>query len=237
MFQKRPQLQETQRNVLSERTDVYQQPRQITIEKSKFSSLPRSIAEEKSIIKDLPSSYGEDSIKLAIRDPWWIYCYWGVTTQTESKLRESIGEQYHKANWVLRVYDVSFIIFNGNNAHRYFDISINPQANSWYINVSSGRSFCVDLCLKLDDGSFAMVLRSNTVMTPLDGPSWIMDEEWLIPDEEFMKLYSFGMNATSLRMKRREIDEHISSSGFRPLESKSRTGFISALNIKNRICI
>jgi hypothetical protein len=35
-------------------------------------------------------------------------------------------------------------------------------------------------------------VRSNTVYTPLEGPSWITDEEWMIPEEMFARLYGMG---------------------------------------------
>ncbi|MBL7196483.1 MAG: DUF4912 domain-containing protein [Candidatus Omnitrophica bacterium] len=214
LFQKKPKLQKIQKDIVSGKISESRKPKQITIERSKFSSWSSSVQEHKPITQELPSAYNEDKIVLQIRDPWWIHCYWEMTTQTKVKLKESFGDQYNQVNWILRVYDVSFIIFNGDNAHRYFDISINSQADNWYINVSSGSSFCVDLGLKLKDGRFILVSRSNTVTTPLDKPSGIIDEEWLISDEEFLKLYGFGLGGTSPMGKRRRIGEYISSSGF-----------------------
>jgi len=46
--------------------------------------------------------------------------------------------------------------------------------------------------LMLTDGSFITIIRSNVVQTPLDGPSWITDEEWMIPDDLFARLYGMG---------------------------------------------
>jgi hypothetical protein len=50
----------------------------------------------------------------------------------------------------------------------------------------------VDLGLLLPNGVFITIVRSNTVSTPLDGPSWITDEEWMIPDDMFARLYGMG---------------------------------------------
>ncbi|MDD5356007.1 MAG: DUF4912 domain-containing protein, partial [Candidatus Omnitrophica bacterium] len=132
--------------------------------------------------QELPDNYNEDKIILQVRDPWWLHSYWEVTQSTKDRLKYSFGEKYHQADWILRVYDVSFIIFNGNNAHRYFDIGVGYDSNNWYINVSSGSSFCVELGLRLKDGTFITIVRSNTVTTPSDGPSSILDEEWMILD-------------------------------------------------------
>jgi hypothetical protein len=142
-------------------------------------------------IEELPLGYGENKIVLQVRDPWWLHAYWEVTAQTFDRLREKLGNV--SAKTVLRVYDVSHIIFDGKNAHRFFDLEISPQANNWYIDVGGpGRSWIVDLGLRLANGEFIKIVRSNPVSTPLDGPSWITDEEWMIPEDMFARLYGMG---------------------------------------------
>ena len=143
--------------------------------------------------QELLSSYDVDKIVLQVRDPHWLHAYWEVRNQTTERLRVNLGDRFHGARRVLRVYDVTSIIFNGSNANRFFDIVINDFASSWYINTDGpGRSWCVDLGLMLTDGSFITIIRSNVVQTPLDGPSWITDEEWMIPDDLFARLYGMG---------------------------------------------
>ncbi|MDD5565329.1 MAG: DUF4912 domain-containing protein [Candidatus Omnitrophica bacterium] len=142
---------------------------------------------------ELPAGYGQDKIILQVRDPWWLHSYWEVTQGTWERFTQQLQDAFHHAKRVIRVYDVSQIIFNGRNAHRYFDIEVHPEANNWYIDTAGpGRSWCVDYGLRLPNGEFITIVRSNTVMTPLDGPSWITDEEWMIPEEMFAKLYGMG---------------------------------------------
>lgn len=166
--------------------------RETVIEQSKFSHpetrrLPRPAPTE------LPHQYDEDRIVLQVRDPLWIHAYWETKGQTIEKLRSELGQGFYQAKKILRVYDVSQIIFNGNNAHRFFDIYISEFANNWYIDTTGpGRSWCVDLGLLLPDGRFITIIRSNTVHTPIEGPSWITDEEWMIPEDLFARLYGMG---------------------------------------------
>ena len=151
---------------------------------------------------DLPVKYGRDMLVLQVRDPWWIHSYWELKDRTLERLRRELKDDFAKAKRVLRVYDISFIDFNGSNAHRFFDILLNDHADNWYIDTGSpGRSWCADLGLLLADGRFITILRSNTVQTPLDGPSWITDEEWMIPDDLFAKLYGVGVGLGSSPMK------------------------------------
>lgn len=165
---------------------------QMEIEKAKFSFLrPKPLT--RPMPQDLTGGYNKDEIILQIRDPWWLYSYWEVTLNTWAKLKQQLKDAFYSAKKTLRVYDVSQVIFNGKNAHKFFDIEINHDANAWYIDAAGpGRSWCVDFGLKLPNGEFITIVRSNTVQSPLDGPSWVSDEEWMIPEEIFGRLYGMG---------------------------------------------
>jgi hypothetical protein len=143
--------------------------------------------------QELPDFYDQDKIILQVRDPRWLHTYWELKEQTIQGLKSKLGDDFYRAKRVLRVYDVTGIIFNGSNANRFFDIQVHDSANSWYVDTAGpGRAWCVDLGLMLADGRFITILRSNVVQTPLDGPSWVTDEEWMIPDEMFARLYGMG---------------------------------------------
>jgi len=189
---------------------------------------------ERAMQQDLPFSYDVDRMVLQVRDPWWLHTYWEVRHGTIEKLRHELKDDFSKAKRVLRVYDVSNIIFDGSNAHRFFDISVNEYATNWYIDAGGpGRSWCVDLGLLLPGGRFITILRSNVVHTPLEGPSWITDEEWMIPEDMFARLYGLGIGfgSSPAKVKRlweqrlkREITSgaisSVSSPGRRPQEKK-----------------
>lgn len=162
------------------------------VEKTKFSGfVPQKAAP--AMVEELPWGYGIDKIVLQVRDSRWLHAYWEVIQDTMNRLRDRLGQAFSGAKRVLRVYDVSHIIFNGKNAHNFFDIEIGEQANSWYIDTNGpGRSWCVDLGLRLPNGEFITIVRSNVVYTPLDSPSWVTDEEWMIPDDLFARLYGMG---------------------------------------------
>jgi hypothetical protein len=182
---------------------------------------------------ELPWKYDKDIIVAQVRDPWWLYAYWEVREATYQRLRKELGGLFDSARKALRVYDVSYINFNGSNAHRFFDIEINHEASGWYIDTGGpGRSWCVDFGLKLSDGRFIVIVRSNIVMTPLEGPSWITDEEWTVPDELFARLYTgaAGLGGSSVRLKKPWISIEkqnlfsggISSAGGSPVRKQER---------------
>ncbi|MFC1657962.1 DUF4912 domain-containing protein [Candidatus Omnitrophota bacterium] len=155
---------------------------------------------------DLPAGYAQDRIVLQVRDPWWIHAYWEITESAWERVRHDFPSEFARGfRRVLRVYDVSNIIFNGDNAHRFFDIEITQEAKNWYIDTQGpGRSWCVDFGIQFSDGRFITIVRSNAVSTPLAGPSWITDEEWMIPEDMFTRLYGMGvgMGSSPVGLKR-----------------------------------
>ncbi len=173
------------------------EPRHISreheVSQSKYFTGTATMERKREFPSDLPQGYGEDKIILQVRDPWWIHAYWEVSWPTRERLSQDLGADYHRGKATLRVYDVTGIVFNGLNANRFFDIETTLDANNWYIDTCGpGRSWCVDLGIKLPDGRFITIVRSNTVFTPLDGPSLITDEEWMIPEDMFARLYGLG---------------------------------------------
>lgn len=165
---------------------------ELKIERTKF-IYPQDIKITQAQLKDLPDKYDLDRIVLQVRDTRWIHAYWQIRNQTLERFKSNLGQEFYKAKKVLRVYDVSHIIFTGQNANRFFDIEINDLANNWYIDTEGpGRSWCVDLGLRLANGRFITLLRSNIVQTPIENPSWITDEEWMVPEDKFARLYGMG---------------------------------------------
>lgn len=139
---------------------------------SKIKGAP-SASESVNKAMGLPKTYGDTKIAVLPRDPLWIYAYWEVSSDAAAALRKKLGEEkFNASRWMLRVYDVTGVQFNGSNAHRYFDISINHDIDNWYINVGeTNRAWCIDLGLLTPDGEFVIIARSNILAMPRQGVS------------------------------------------------------------------
>jgi hypothetical protein len=113
-------------------------------------------------------------------DPYWVHAYWEMASHGAPKHPEGLAEERGQARPVLRVYDVTYIDFDGTNSHASFDIEITPQARNWYINLWSPRkSLCAELGTIQPDGTFSPWIRSNIVHTP---PAWASphtEERWM----------------------------------------------------------
>ncbi|MDP3804098.1 MAG: DUF4912 domain-containing protein [Candidatus Omnitrophota bacterium] len=169
-----------------------------------------------------PPGYGDNKIVLLVRDPWWIFSYWEIGRDKEDETInkiESAGERVDKS--VLRVYDVTDVSFNGKNAHTYFDIDLKGLASNWYINVNMpDRAWIVEIGMLSNKGSFYVLARSNVVKTPRFGMSDTLDAEWMMPEEEYWKMFSlsggFGVGKGSLEVRemlKKRLEEQVTSGG------------------------
>src|SRR5207247_356004 len=121
---------------------------------------------------ELPRAYGCDRILLLLRDPWWAFTYWEITPATRVHALRALGAEAEGARELLRVYDVTFITFTGDNAWQSFDVELPPGADHWYLNVGRpAASFCVETGLATPGGRFLPLARSNVVTTPRATPS------------------------------------------------------------------
>ncbi|MDR1695788.1 MAG: DUF4912 domain-containing protein [Endomicrobium sp.] len=137
----------------------------------------------------LPDSYNETKVVLLPRDPLWIYVYWDISSQTKNEFSDKYKDIFDDSSLTIRVYDVTDVNFDGSNANRFFDVKVNHNALSWYINVGEfNRSWCVDVGYVLKNGEFVTVSRSNAMAMPRHGVSNITDEQWALLQIEFEKL-------------------------------------------------
>ena len=156
--------------------------------------------------RELPVSYDEDRVVLLVRDPYWIHVYWDVSRDTLLRAKAELKDEWFDAKSVLRVYDVTGVDFDGANANSHFDIEISGGASNWYVNTRiPNRTYCVEVGLLSRSGRFLMLARSNRATTPRDAPSEATDEQWMVPDWEFEKVYAlsggFAVGTGSLELK------------------------------------
>jgi len=170
---------------------------------------------------EIPHKYGEDRLTLLVRDPWWIFAYWDITPQTWERGRNQVGAHVPLKE-VMRVYDVTDIPeLDVSQAHTFFDIELTPYADNWYINVGQpDRNFCAEIGFRTPEGKFYPLVRSNVVRTPRYGMSDKTDEEWMISEEEYWRMFGlsggYGIGKGSLEMQEmfKKRFEELVSSGF-----------------------
>ena len=176
---------------------------------------------------DLPTRYGVDRLVILVRDPHWVYAWWELT---EPRLREGLQQIGVEAEVVLRVYDISNLDWDGQNHHGHFDIEIEDLAGNWYIELGRpGASFCAELGLRAPDGRFLALVRSNVVTLPRDSMSDVVDEEWMIVEEDYRVLFdlagggSIGLGSGEiLRMLEQRLKSELASGGVSSFSSPAQ---------------
>jgi hypothetical protein len=167
---------------------------------------------------ELPGRYGVDRLVVLVRDPYWVYAWWELTDPTLQGGRTDVGGA---ADLVLRMYDISAIEWDGANHHAHFDIEIADQAGNWYIELGKpGGSFVGEIGLRTADGRFLALLRSNYVTLPRDSMSSVVDEEWMVVEEDYRMLFelagggSIGLGSGEFqRMLEQRLRSELSSGG------------------------
>lgn len=126
-------------------------------------------------LPELPESYGDEKLVLLVRDPYWIHAYWTVSAKTMDRMRALGG-----IRMALRVYDVTDIVFNGLNAHTWFEIPAPEYVRNWNIQVpQDGRNYLVELGWVTTDGRFLPAMRSNVADVPIARPSPIVADTFV----------------------------------------------------------
>jgi len=158
----------------------------------------------------LPRGYGDNRIVLMARDSYWMFAYWEIQQYRVDQAQSFLGDAWDSSSWILRVHDVTDIVFDGTNSHSFFDIEIAAAADNWYIEVpADDRSYLAEIGVRATNGRFFVLARSNAVETPRAGLSDVIDEAWMSREREFERLYAMagGGGTSSASLGLRELME------------------------------
>ncbi|MBI5637595.1 MAG: DUF4912 domain-containing protein [Nitrospinae bacterium] len=141
----------------------------------------------------IPDRYEDNRIVLLARDPYWGHTFWDLHPNLPADTAARNGTNLGECHFALRVYDVTDVSFNGRNAHKHFDIGVHGLKNSWYVNVpEEDRAWVAEIGLKSRKGEFFMMARSNVIMMGRGSVSNRTDEDWMIADDDFWKMYALS---------------------------------------------
>jgi len=123
--------------------------------------------EEPVEVEHIPWGYGQDRVTAMVVDPERLYVYWELTDEAIERARAGLGPGGRDAWLSLRVYDVTNRIFDGTNAHSYFDHAVSRSDRQWFFFIGKpGCTAIVELGLKSQEGYFVRVARSGRVAFP-----------------------------------------------------------------------
>lgn len=92
------------------------------------------------------------------------YLHWALDKTKIDALQAEEGDAFNGARQTLRLYDVSWINFDGNNAHSQFDIDVDGLWGRYYWKTDRiERFFLAEAGFRLRDGRYRALARSNVV--------------------------------------------------------------------------
>jgi hypothetical protein len=131
-------------------------------------------------VEHIPWGYRQDRVTAMIVDPERLYVYWELTDEAIERARAGLGPGGRDAWLNLRVYDVTNRIFDGTNAHSYFDHSVSRSDRQWFFFIGKPASTAVvELGLKSHEGYFVRIVRSGRADFPRREPVSSGGVEWL----------------------------------------------------------
>ena len=131
-------------------------------------------------VEHIPWSYDHDRVTAAAVDPDRLFVYWEVTDEAVEGARAGLGPGGPGAWLNLRVYDTTGIIFDGTNAHGYFDQRVEHSDRQWFFAVGKPTSTAhVDIGMRSTEGFFVRIARSGRVEFPRKDPTPWSEPEWL----------------------------------------------------------
>ncbi|UNC93426.1 DUF4912 domain-containing protein [Candidatus Contubernalis alkaliaceticus] len=116
----------------------------------------------------LPLEYGENVIEVLVQSPDCIYAYWELSREYKDMATRHFKTAWSHLSLSLRLYQVTCMPFDGRNECRYTEYTIESHCSSFYFSqTKAGKAYVVDLGVT-NQGKFLSLLRSKTIMTPLD---------------------------------------------------------------------
>jgi hypothetical protein len=146
---------------------------------AKFDLGPGADADEV-LPRSIPWGYGFDRVTAMAVDPARLFVYWEVTDDAIEAARRQLGGGGEGA-WInVRVYDISGRLFDGTNAHSYFDHGVGRDIRQWFFEIGKPTSTaCVEVGMKSSEGFFVKIARSGRVDFARDHAQGASAVEWL----------------------------------------------------------
>src|SRR4051812_6116838 len=130
--------------------------------------------------RTIPWDYSMDRVTAMPVDPEKLFVYWELTDDAIAKARPQLGAGGPGA-WInLRVYDTTGLIFDGSNAHSYFDHKVERHERQWFFQIGKPSSQAlIEIGLRSREGFFVKIARSGRVEFPRRTFSGVVDREWM----------------------------------------------------------
>jgi len=122
----------------------------------------------------IPSSYSRDFVVIHPVNPYWVYVMWDLSEWTARSISDHSSKKL-----LVRVSDITNIIYDGMNAHRFKEASVSADAGNWYFQVDFPDADYIAEIGYYIGGNFNSVLKSRIARTPRNSPKFSDYEIWV----------------------------------------------------------
>lgn len=137
----------------------------------------------------------KDRLVVMVRDPFWLHAYWELTHQSVVRAEAALGQNWHTANPVLRLLEVTGVNSSSKRPSERVvrHIPIHGGVNNWYIDVNDPpKTYRVVIGYLAGNGEFFGLAQSNVVSTPRPASADALDENWTDVAQNFEKIYAMS---------------------------------------------
>ena len=150
--------------------------------------------------KDLafrPVGNGENLAKerlvVMVRDPYWLHVYWELGRKSVERAKVALGQYWHVARPVLRLYEVFRDGTTTSTRQPIRDVEIHGGVSNWYIDVHNPpKCYQLDIGYLSVGGRFFCLARSNVVNTPPAAASDNFDKNWSDVAKDFDRIFALS---------------------------------------------
>ena len=112
-------------------------------------------------------SVDDPAIRMLFRQPNSLVATWDIHPSTKKRLEEMFNIPWSDLPFALRLYDVTEREVKDDGLDSYVDYGINHESGEWILfGIERGRTYCVDLGVRMLGGRFYPISRSNPVEVP-----------------------------------------------------------------------
>ncbi len=135
----------------------------------------------------------KDRLVVMVRDPYWLHVYWELTRTSIQRAKATLGQYWHTARPILRLYEVSRNGTTTSARKLLQDITIHGGVSNWYIDVQDPpKSFQIEIGYLGTNEKFSSLARSNIVSTPRAGAGDSFDKNWAEVAKDFDRIYAMS---------------------------------------------
>lgn len=188
---------------------------------------------------------GADRLVVLVRDPYWLHVCWELTTQSVQRAKSALGQHWHTAKPVLRLFRVvsdGGIDGGTDGASKLVrTIDIHGGVSNWYVDVYEPPcTYRTEIGYESPAADFFCLARSNTVTTPAPGSAETIDRNWSDVADNADRIYAMsgGYSADGASLELQELlEERLRRRLGRPAQTRFGAGAAKSQDGELRLAI